>query len=1155
MLQGKKKRAPFMLLFLLAALLLPTGFPEAEEGAGPPGMTDPFVRAPFLLMDEEALLLTQESMGIYSDVFLPNVVQREDGSRTWSERLDDAKTTWSASPPLREGRIGDAAVLLRNSRNEAFLAQVWNGTTMSLTPVDQSGYKAERTRTYKAGFSNSFPLVAAAGDLNGDRATELVFVGGNSNRPRFYAASVEGFDNPVESDFWNDSGFPKIHEKSGLRIAAGDADGDGRDEIAVMYVSEAGKYVVALLKAEANLQLRLLGTHTLDIAPHREIYYPPDQFDIAFADWEGDGRAKIFCVTGYVGDGYGRNVRLLSVTIQDGRATFTTESRHSHRFIGDGSILAAAGDINGNGKDELLLTNRSGSRPFEDSELIAVYNKGDGSSGVARKRWGPLEGLYTYSPISHLKTGRFTGSLHPSALGKNRSHALVVFPYKNSPGISPGHAEASLLRLEGENLKEVSTARLSGFAVPERAHLLVGDLDHDSMVLGLPTHITLENHVTPLLFLNEPPKHIDADDSGAVTNSTRRDDLYVQYAQSDSESSETTNIFEAESTLGGSVSVEQKGGIDLGLVKAEMKLTTTVGGATKDLRSEIARSYQSRSTSLTGATTRDDVLLYLSNRVHLWRYPILGWMSEPEQGGAKVPTYYQLSIPEAEASMKFLPGLNVDWYHPAHMNGNVLSYPSRRAQIGDFAEERRLSDSVEFGVGGGTAFTRGITWKDAFTRESLKSVEVTMNLDVELQASGSAQVDIFEVGGSTTASFHMDERTTETSVAKTSVEKEKAFTVNIPAFSTPLGYQITPLMYRTSGGVLKTSHVVDVLSNRSLWATRYAAPDPALNLPRLWRYVEGSDWKWAAEDPLNPDARKIRGIFFRNSGGVDLGKNLPLGETTTIALRVHNFSLVECPEVDVLFEALPYGGGSAVVIGTARTPRIDPWGASEAANWKWATVAWNTAGMAEGNYKIRITANPDGRVPELAGRALNEPFDNNQGWYDVFVARPQSAFAEQLTPEGVSLMERNTNLMALTLELENTPADEHAFALGETILICGRVHNEGNLPVGNISLFFYDGNPDRGGKPFANRIISGIVPGGEYSLVLTHAFETPGSRSVFMRVVPKVGDPPDDNTVSVAVPVHGGDTGNGGCSVGNAGAWSTLLLVGFAPLWFWIKKR
>lgn len=234
MFRRKMKGSLLVALFLLAALL-----PQAPPlEAAPPGTTDPFARAPFLLMDEEAVVLTQESGNIYSDVFLPNVVQREDGSRTWSERLDDAKATWSPRPPLLDGRVGDAAVLLRNSRNEAFLAQVWNaisstGLTMSLAPVDQNGYKAEIMRiNSRWGFFSINYFVAAAGDLNGDRATELVLVStGDSNGPIFFTASVAGFDNPVGSEFSNAGEVPRIHWRSGFRIATGDADGNGRDEI------------------------------------------------------------------------------------------------------------------------------------------------------------------------------------------------------------------------------------------------------------------------------------------------------------------------------------------------------------------------------------------------------------------------------------------------------------------------------------------------------------------------------------------------------------------------------------------------------------------------------------------------------------------------------------------------------------------------------------------------------------------------------------------------------------------------------------------------------------------------------------------------------------------------------------------------------------
>ena len=122
--------------------------------------------------------------------------------------------------------------------DEAFLAQVWNaisstGLTMSLAPVDQNGYKAEIMRiNSRWGFFSINYFVAAAGDLNGDRATELVLVStGDSNGPIFFTASVAGFDNPVGSEFSNACEVPRIHWRSGFRIATGDADGNGRDEI------------------------------------------------------------------------------------------------------------------------------------------------------------------------------------------------------------------------------------------------------------------------------------------------------------------------------------------------------------------------------------------------------------------------------------------------------------------------------------------------------------------------------------------------------------------------------------------------------------------------------------------------------------------------------------------------------------------------------------------------------------------------------------------------------------------------------------------------------------------------------------------------------------------------------------------------------------
>lgn len=328
-------------------------------------------------------------------------------------------------------------------------------------------------------------------------------------------------------------------------------------------------------------------------------------------------------------------------------------------------------------------------------------------------------------------------------------------------------------------------------------------------------------------------------------------------------------------------------------------------------------------------------------------------------------------------------------------------------------------------------------------------------------------------------------------------------------------------------------------------------PDPALNLPRLWQYDEKS-WEWKDTSSANPDARKIRGIFFRNDKGVDLGKFLTLGETVTIALRVHNLSLVDCPPVDVHFEAVRYNpDGKPVSIGTVRTPSITRWGAKDKANWEWAIVQWNTSGMEAGNYKIRVSVNSGNDiVKELPLRGYKQTYDNNQGWYDVCLAKDPNQEIEEI---GLSEDDINQNLVALSLKLDNSPDNWKFFEPGEVVVFRGDVKNEGVISKGNISLLLYDDDPAGGGRAFANPIISGIQPGEEYSFVIAHAFDVSVPRRVYMKMIPNEGDLPEDNMVSVVVPVGDVTGGGGGCSTGSFGSLGVFFIVGILPLM--LKRR
>lgn len=1138
-----KHRLSLNLISLELIVLILSVFTGPSLAADPPGNIDPFATAPLLLLDQEMVILSQNKSDvndIISDVFLPNIVSDDKGNRMEWSNLSDRRVSWSKRPGLWKGKIGDAAVLLRDSTNGQFLAQVWNDLTFSLAPIDSvNGYGDDTHYTFSTLAGDGAGVVAVAGDLDGDRATELVFgyrrVDG---RPSVAAVALGNNHTPI---IFDGTGLPEVSDKSGLRITAGDLDSDGRSEIGAMYVSSDGKYVVALLNAQVDVDgkvkgLNLLGSYSLDVSPSVGLF-DPSLFDIALPDWDGNGKAKVFCVfRPSLSRNEARKTRLMGVEIKDGKAVFSLDARFSRDFLGkmwDGNpdpVRTIAGDMGGKGKDEILFTVNP--TDLNQTALVGVYHRDDGSPGFTGA--AEFDRLHGGDEV-HLKAGSFTGSMYPSASGKNRAQAVLTL----------GNM-IYLVTLQNGGISQKSGVEYPSGAL-RHSQILIGDLDRDSMLLGDPTHIVLEDNVTPILLLNEPPKHIDPDGSGKVVNYTRQDDLYIQYAESEEKSKETTNTLEVENNMGGSISSEVKVGVNLGVAKVGASIKATYERSTQEKRQDISKEFSSMTASLTGRTERDDFVLYRSHRVDIWRYPVLGWTSEVEGQSEKKPTYYQMVIPDSRAesqAIHLMAGRNVDWYHPVHMNGSVLSYPSYLAQIEDLKDENLLSSLVVLDVGGGNSSTRSIEWKNESSRESLKSVSNKMGGDVEVQITAKAKY--FAVKAQTTikGTFHRDERTTTTGTSRTSVSKQNAFDVRVPAISSTLGYSITPLMYRTDGGVLKTPHTVGNIVGKTAWEGAYGGkPDPALNLPRLWQYGE-KGWEWKDTSKTNPDGRKIRGIFFRNDKGVDLGKFLPLGETVTVALRVHNLSLVDCPPVEVHFEAVRYNpDGKPVSIGTVKTPLIARWGASNKANWEWAIVQWNTSGMEAGNYRVQVTVNSgrDG-IKELPLRGYKESYDNNQGWYDVCLAKDPNKVAEETE---LPYHEINQNLVASSLAVANLPDNGKIFEPWEIVMFRGTVKNEGVLTKGNISLLLYDGDPAKGGKAFANPIISGIQASGEYSFVMAHAFDSPVPHRVYMVVVPNEGDLPEDNVVSVSL---SGDSSGSGCSVGSWGTFGVLLFSGLIPL-------
>jgi len=182
-------------------------------------------------------------------------------------------------------------------------------------------------------------VYVAAGDVNGDGKADII-VGPDQGAPPFVRIFDGASGNVLSSFFAYSPGFT-----GGVRVAAGDVDGDGKADIITAAGPGGGPHVKVFKGTNLNL---LQSFFAYDANFLGGVY-------VAAGDVNGDGIADI--VTG-AGSGAGPHVKVF-----DGTSNTILLSFFAFDATFTGGVRVAAGDVNGDGFADIITGAGPGGGP------------------------------------------------------------------------------------------------------------------------------------------------------------------------------------------------------------------------------------------------------------------------------------------------------------------------------------------------------------------------------------------------------------------------------------------------------------------------------------------------------------------------------------------------------------------------------------------------------------------------------------------------------------------------------------------------------------------------------------------------------------------------------------------------------------------------
>jgi hypothetical protein len=837
--------------------------------------------------------------------------------------------------------------------------------------------------------SASFGVSTAVGDVNGDGKKEFIL---------FYSGYYAAYANNNWLDIFSitpqsgssDAKFTRtLHTGNNvganslgnaLAVAAGDFNGDGKDEIAAIYSNATEMRLAISVGGASPYPYSAMLDHSTD---------NPSRLTALAADLDGDGKDEL--IWDYLDPDSVNTPNLHIHTWPGGFASnSTTDPGNRYNF--------SIGNFDPVGRS--LTVMRWSKSPFETETWLA-YGYSD---------WGGSNtGLLEMVPAESFKSG---GSWRTN--GGTGTRYYSHFP------------AADHVALTGVNLYDWSMI----LGEPTE-FTITANVKPSAIIQAPPKHWDVVS--------DGKGGSVTADAFAMLTASGALNGYEVDFSSTATDKTVTTTTSSDSFSLGEQASVT----VTIGTPLVEDAIKAGVNAAQSSMEEGTDTTTTTTTVSFTTAAHDDDQLYYTETDYTMWRYPILKPVQSRYSSDGN-QRFIQFIVPTYVNNSAFsTPGRNVSWYQPLFDTYNLFTWPRVLSQSAGYPSVNNkpdgsgtswtnLNGKLLFSFGDKLLIGNGD--KQTLTSQQASGVTTTDKTEskstVSVTESDTLKTEAFFVNGDATVGMSEDWAWSSATIGTTDVSNTQSITLFWPGganYKSPGGFTLEDQQFYVSGGVytqddgtLRVSFAVPQLQNRmgsTLWggtSPYWTTPDPGLLLPQRYTWSGGA---LVANPALN--ANQIRGVDFSAYEYNVLHEYnvLPTDTAQTVTFRVFNYSFVNAPGFgyDVYYQTatsdtdLPdiskakkvASGSVPAILGRDNTSAKD--------NWENAQFVWTTPSTSGSGY-LHIALNPGS--PQLST-------SNDVGYVEVGICNA-SDLAGAMSAKGANA--KGANALAARAKLETAGA-------------------------------------------------------------------------------------------------------------------------------------